>query len=59
MPGSSKGGRQLAQLREFGDREAVQTEPEHIVSFLGSLDNLLQLIEDVTVQIAEQHPVDV
>jgi len=37
----------------------VQTQPEDIVGFLGSLDNLLQLIEDVAVQVAEQHPVDV
>ena len=36
----------------------VQTEAEHVVGFLGSLDELLQLVEDVAVQEAEQHPVD-
>ena len=37
----------------------MQTEPEDVVGFLGSLDDLLQLVEDVAVQVAEQHPVDV
>lgn len=46
-----QGGCQGAQLREFGDREPVKTKPEHMVGFLGSLDNLLQLIEDVAVQV--------
>ena len=53
------GGRQRTQLGEFGDGEPVQTEPEHVVGFLGSLDDLLQLVEDVAVQEAEQQPVDV
>ena len=34
-------------------------EPEYVVGFLGSLDDLLQLVEDVAVQVAEQQPVDV
>ena len=36
---------QRTQLGEFGDREPVQTEPEYVVGFLGSLDGLLQLVE--------------
>ena len=34
-------------------------EPEYVVGFLGSLDDLLQLVEDVAVQETEQHPVNV
>jgi len=30
-----------------------------MVGFLGSLDDLLQLRDDVTVQVGEQHPIDV
>src|SRR5271166_5495826 len=44
---------------ELGDRQPVQAEAQHIVGFLGTLDDLLQLVEDVAVQEAEQHPVDV
>ena len=34
-------------------------EPEYVVGFLGSLDDLLQLVEDVAVQETQQHPVNV
>ena len=34
-------------------------QPEHVVGFPGSLDDLVQFVEDVAVQEAEQQPVDV
>jgi hypothetical protein len=45
-----QGGCQRTQNGEFGDRQAVQTEADYVVGFLGSLDDLLQLVEDVAVQ---------
>ena len=50
----------MSSARSFGRcREPVQTEPKDVVGFLGPLDDLLQLVEDVAMQVAEQHPVDV
>ena len=50
----------MSSARSFGRcRDPVQTEPKWVVGFLGPLDDLLQLVEDVAVQVAEQYPVDV
>ena len=40
---------QRAHLGELGQREAVQAKAQDIVGFLGALDDLLQLGEDVAV----------
>ena len=37
----------------------MQTEAEHVVGFLGSLDDFLQLGEEVAMQVPEEHAVDV
>jgi hypothetical protein len=44
---------------EFGDRQSVQTESQNVVCFFGSFDDLLQFVDDVTVQVGEENAVDV
>src|ERR1700678_2295229 len=50
---------QVAEQGELADREPVQAQPEQVIGLVGVLDELLQLIQDVAVQEAEQCPVDV
>ena len=52
-------GGQAAEQGEVADRQSVQAEPEQGVSLLGADGEFLELVEDVTVQKAEQGPVDV
>jgi len=55
---SGQGECQPPHLGELGDRQPVQTEAQDIVGLLRPLDDLLQLGEDVSVQVAEEHPVN-
>jgi hypothetical protein len=50
-------GRQGAQPGELAGRQALQAEPEEIVGFLGVVDEVLELVQDVAVQEAEEQPV--
>jgi hypothetical protein len=50
---------EAAQEREFADRKPVQAQPQQVVGLVRVLDDLLQLVEYVAVEEAEQGPVDV
>ena len=52
-------GGQAAEQGEVSDRQPVQAEPEQGIGFVGADGEFLELVEDVTVQEAEQGPVDV
>lgn len=54
----AKANASLRTWGELGDRQPVQTEAQDIVGLLRPLDDLLQLGEDVSVQVAEEHPVN-
>lgn len=45
---------EVADVREFADRQPVQPEPHHVVGFLGAFDDLLQFGEHVAVEESEQ-----
>ena len=47
--GGQDGG-EASQLGEFADRQVVKAEPQHVVGFVGILDEFLELVEHVAVQ---------
>ena len=48
-----------AEQREFADRQPIQAQPQQVVGLVRVLYEFLQLVEHVTVQEAEEGPVDV
>jgi hypothetical protein len=50
---------EAAQEGEFADRQPVQAQPQQVVGLVRVLDEFLQLVEHVTVEEAEQGPVNV
>ena len=50
---------EAAQEWEFADRQPVQAQPQQVVGLVRVLDQFLQLVEHMTVEEAEQSPVDV
>ncbi len=50
----SQRGRQGAEVGNFGQRQPVQPEPKEVVGFLGSVNEFLQFVQDMTVEEVEQ-----
>ena len=52
-------GGQGAYPGEFAAGEAVQAEPEQVLGLVGVVDEVLELVEDVSVQESDEQPVGV
>jgi len=50
---------EAAEQREIADRQPIQAQPQQVVGLVRVLYEFLQLVEHVTVQEAEEGPVDV